>query len=32
TAAALAELEAGGLRATFADAMTACRDRAAGVS
>ena len=32
TAAALAELEAGGLRATFADAMMACRDRAAGVS
>ncbi|WCC80235.1 pyrroline-5-carboxylate reductase [Cutibacterium equinum] len=32
TAAALAELEAGGVRSAFADAMTACRDRAAGLS
>ncbi|MGK2310060.1 pyrroline-5-carboxylate reductase [Cutibacterium sp. V947] len=32
TAAALAKLEAGGVRATFADAMTVCRDRAAGLS
>ncbi|AOH45344.1 pyrroline-5-carboxylate reductase [Propionibacterium sp. NM47_B9-13] len=32
TAAALAALEAGGLRSTFATAMTACRDRAADLS
>lgn len=32
TAAAVAALEAGGVRSVFADAMTACRDRAAGLS
>ena len=32
TAAAVAALEAGGVRSAFADAMTACRDRAAGLS
>ena len=32
TAAAVAALEAGGVRSTFANAMTACRDRAAGLS
>ncbi|MSS45009.1 pyrroline-5-carboxylate reductase [Cutibacterium sp. WCA-380-WT-3A] len=32
TAAALAALEAGGVRPTFATAMAACRDRAAGLS